>query len=96
MQNPIRVLLIEHQPLTRIGIKAVLDAEEDIDGVAEADRAANGFALFKELKPDVTILSLRMPDSCAIDDLESYFTEDRWQRSSCSRSMPVTRKSARL
>ena len=76
MQNSIRVLLIEHQPLTRIGIKAVLNAEEDIDVIAEADSAASGFTLFKTLRPDVTILSLRMPDSCAIDDLESYFTED--------------------
>jgi len=76
MQNPIRVLLIEHQPLTRIGIKTVLNSQDGIGVVGEADSAAKGFSLFRELKPDVTILSLRMPDSCAIDDLDIYFAEN--------------------
>ncbi len=76
MQNPIRVLLIEHQPLIRIGIKAVLSAEEDIEITGEADTTVKGFSLFKELKADVTILSLRMPDSCAIDELDTYFEAD--------------------
>lgn len=73
MPATIKVLLIEHQPLTRIGIKAVLSAEEDIVIAGEADSAAKGFSLFTNLKPDVTILSLRMPDSCAIDELDTYF-----------------------
>lgn len=76
MQNSIRVLLVEHQPLTRIGIKAVLSAEKDLAIAGEADSAAKGFSLFIELKPDVTILSLRMPDSCAIDELDNYFAAD--------------------
>jgi DNA-binding NarL/FixJ family response regulator len=33
--------------------------------------------MFRELSPDVTILGLRLPDSCAIDDLDNYFIEDR-------------------
>ncbi|MEJ7848780.1 MAG: hypothetical protein WKF92_11900 [Pyrinomonadaceae bacterium] len=47
MQNPIRVLLIEHQPLTSIGIKAVLNAEEDIEVAGEVDTAAKGFLFSK-------------------------------------------------
>jgi len=42
----------------------------------EAETAAEGFELFKAVKPDVAILSLRMPDSCAIDDLNAYFIEN--------------------
>lgn len=70
------MLLIEHQPLVRIGIGAILAAEPDIEVIAEAVTAAEGFTLFTALRPDVTILSLHMPDSCAIDDLEDYFEKD--------------------
>jgi DNA-binding NarL/FixJ family response regulator len=73
---PTRVLLIENQPLTRLGIRSVIDGEPDIEIVGEADNAADGFKLFTDLKPDVTILGLRFPDSCSIDDLDNYFIQD--------------------
>jgi DNA-binding NarL/FixJ family response regulator len=74
--DPIRLLLIENQPLTRLGVRAVVDEQADIDLIDESDSAADGFAKFKELRPEVTILGLRMPDSCAIDDLDDYFVAD--------------------
>ena len=75
-KNQIRVLLIEHQTLVRIGIKTILSRQHDIEIAAEADTGAEGLQKFLELKPDVTILSLRLPDSCAIDVLEDYFTSN--------------------
>ncbi|HKP70200.1 MAG TPA: response regulator transcription factor [Pyrinomonadaceae bacterium] len=71
-----RLLLIENQPLTRLGVRTVIEGESDIDLAGETDNAADGFQLFKDLKPDVTILGLRLPDSCAIDDLDNYFIAD--------------------
>src|SRR6476660_5837932 len=76
MAQVINVLLIDDQPLTRIGIRTVLKKERDLDLAAEADNAANGFAKFREIRPDVTILGLRLPDSCSIDDLDNYFIQD--------------------
>ncbi|CAN5470998.1 response regulator transcription factor [soil metagenome] len=73
LQNPIRVLLIEHQTLVRIGIKTILSGQDDIEIVAETDTGAEGLRKFLEINPDVTILSLRLPDSCAIDTIENYF-----------------------
>ena len=72
----IRVLLIENHALARLGIRAVFDSADDIDLIGEADNAADGFAKFMQTIPDVTILGLRFPDSCSIDDLENYFAED--------------------
>jgi DNA-binding NarL/FixJ family response regulator len=72
----IRVLLIENQPLTRLGVRTVIDGEDGVDLVGEADNASDGFKLFNKLKPDVTILGLRFPDSCSIDDLDNYFIEN--------------------
>lgn len=72
----IKVLLIENQPLTRLGVRAVLECEADVDLIGETDNAADGFAMFRELRPDITILGLRLPDSCSIDDLDNYFVEN--------------------
>lgn len=76
MPDPIRVLLIEDQPLTRLGIRSVIELEPDIEIAGEADYAIDGFNKFRELKPDVTILGLRLRDSCSIDDLDNYFIAD--------------------
>lgn len=76
MTSPVSVLLIENQPLTRLGVRSVLEAESDVQLIAESGNAADGFAKFREVHPHVTILGLRFPDSCTIDDLDNYFRED--------------------
>jgi len=77
MKEPIHVLIIENQTLTRVGIRTILETQNDLEIVGEAKTGAEGFALFRQMKPDVTILSLRLPDSCAIDVLDDYFAENR-------------------
>ena len=77
MKTQIRLLIIENQTLTRLGIKTILSSQSDFEIVAEAETGAKGFELFRELKPDVTILSLRLPDLCAIDVLDEYFALDK-------------------
>lgn len=77
MNKRIRVLLVEHQTLVKIGIRAILSGTEDFEIVGEAENGAEGFELFKKLSPDLVILSLRLPDSCAIDVLGDYFSENK-------------------
>lgn len=72
----IKVLLIENQPLTRIGVRTVIDGEEGVDLIGEADEPSSGFEQFRNFKPDVTMLGLRFPDHCSIDDLDNYFAEN--------------------
>lgn len=71
-----RVLLVEDQPLTRLGVRTVINSQSDISLVGETDNAVDGFAKFRELKPDVTVIGLRLKDSCTIDDLDNYLVED--------------------
>ena len=75
MPGKIKVLAIEHQALTRLGIKTLLSATDDIELLGEVADPKDGFRHFSEMAPDVTILGLRFPDSCSIDDLERYLVE---------------------
>ncbi len=76
MAEPIKVLLIEHQALTRLGVKTLLSSVDDIYLIGDAPTPADGFRQFSEMKPHVTILGLKFPDSCSIDDLALYFAEN--------------------
>jgi DNA-binding NarL/FixJ family response regulator len=77
---PIKFLLIEHQPLARIGIASVFRNESDIQLIGETGHPEEGLRKFRELRPDVTILGLRFPDTCSIDDLDRYFAENATAR----------------
>jgi two-component system response regulator NreC len=63
----IRVLLVDDHAILRAGLRRVLDAEEDIEVVAEAESAER--ALFEALsaKPDVVVLDVVMPGKSGID-----------------------------
>jgi len=57
----IRILLIDDQPLLRSGFRALLDAEDDIEVVAEAANGEEGLALVREHLPDIALVDIQMP-----------------------------------
>ncbi|MGW6022240.1 response regulator [Streptomyces sp. NPDC055099] len=57
----IRVLLVDDQPLLRSGFRALLDAEDDIEVVAEAANGKEGLALAREHLPDLALVDISMP-----------------------------------
>lgn len=70
---PIRLLIIDPQPLIRLGLMTATVRDSDIEVVGQASTGDEGLAMFQEKKPDVTLLSLRLPDMCAADDLNRFF-----------------------
>jgi DNA-binding NarL/FixJ family response regulator len=64
----IRVLLADDQPLVRAGFRMLLDAEDDICVVGEADDGAAAVALAAETGPDLVLMDIRMP---GVDGLEA-------------------------
>jgi two-component system NarL family response regulator len=65
--EPIRVVISDDHDLFRRGLKMVLEAEEDIEVVAEAADGQEAVALVEELAPDVVLMDVRMPRMGGID-----------------------------
>jgi two-component system, NarL family, response regulator len=62
MSEPrLRVLVVDDHPLMRIGLRARIDAEPDMEVVAEAGDGPAAIAAYTLHKPDITLLDLRLP-----------------------------------
>ena len=60
--GPIRVLVVDDHDLFRTGLASLLNAQPDIDVVAQASGGRMGVRLADELRPDVVLMDVRMPD----------------------------------
>ncbi|MGW7487520.1 response regulator [Streptomyces sp. NPDC054786] len=71
----IRVLLADDQLLVRAGFKVLLDAQPDIEVVAEAADGQQALAAVRAHRPDIVLMDIRMP---VVDGLAAtrHVTED--------------------
>ncbi|MFF3541291.1 response regulator [Streptomyces platensis] len=58
---PISVLLVDDEPLVRAGLRAILEAQNDIEVTGEAADGASVVPLVRKLRPDVVAMDVRMP-----------------------------------
>jgi len=68
-ETKIRVLCVDDHPLMRVGIVAVIRHESDMEVAGEASTGREAIHLFQELRPDVTLMDLRLPDMSGIEAL---------------------------
>ncbi len=63
----VRVLLADDQELVRTGLRTILDAQPDIEVVGEASDGREAVSLAREIRPDVCLFDIRMPELDGIE-----------------------------
>ena len=67
MTEPIRVLLVDDHEVVRLGLRAVLEVEPDLEVVGDADTAARAVVAASRLRPDLVLLDVVLPDESGIE-----------------------------
>ena len=67
MTKPIRVLVADDHMIVRTGIRHVLESEPGFEVVGEAANGTEALSLAAELRPDVVVLDISMPDVSGLE-----------------------------
>jgi DNA-binding NarL/FixJ family response regulator len=72
---PIRLLTVDDHPILREGIAAVLESQPDMTLVGQACNGREAIESHRRLRPDVTLMDLRMPDISGIEAIAAIRAE---------------------
>ena len=75
METTIRILTVDDHPLLREGIAAVLASQADMTVVGQASNGREAVENFRRLRPDVTLMDLRMPDMSGLEAIVAIRAE---------------------
>ena len=76
--DKIRVILVDDHEMVRLGLKSFLNMQKDIEVIGEASNGRQGIDLALELRPDVLVMDLVMPEMGGVEatlDILSKWTE---------------------
>lgn len=74
-QLPIRLICVDDHPLLRRGLASLIKNQPDMSLVAEAASGGEAIQKYREHRPDVTLMDIRLPDMSGIDSLIAIRTE---------------------
>lgn len=61
MNGTLRIVIVDDEPLVRAGLRAILEAEPDLEVVGEADDGGDVRGVVDGTRPDVVLMDVRMP-----------------------------------
>jgi two-component system, NarL family, response regulator DevR len=67
MPDLLKVMLVDDHEVVRQGLRALLEAEEDIEVIAEADTGRSAVSLAGVHQPDVVVMDVRMPGGSGVE-----------------------------
>lgn len=66
---PIRIILVDDHAIVREGVRAILDAHDDMQVIAEFANGADALASAGRLSPDLALVDLKMPGISAVETI---------------------------
>ena len=66
-QEKIKVMVVDDHPLMRVGVSAIINARPNMTVVAQTGTGEEAVTLFREHKPDITLMDLRLPKMSGVD-----------------------------
>jgi DNA-binding NarL/FixJ family response regulator len=76
MSEPLRILLVEDQYFARLALHSVIDARADMCIVAETANGAEAISAYRQHRPDLTIMDLRLPGASGFDAIAAIRQEN--------------------
>ena len=76
----IKVLFVDDHEMVRIGVSAYLSAQADIEVIGEADNGLKAVELAMELRPDIILMDLVMPEMDGIEATKRKTPNSRVKR----------------
>ncbi|MET9342523.1 response regulator transcription factor [Nonomuraea sp. NPDC003804] len=71
----IRVLIADDQPLIRIGLRVLIETEDDLEVAGEAADGERALELTRRLRPDVVLMDIRMPGADGLATLRDILAD---------------------
>jgi DNA-binding NarL/FixJ family response regulator len=75
-ERKIRVLVVDDHKVVRVGLRSMIGLEPDMEVVGEAGDGPSALAAHAELKPDVTLIDLRLPDTSGAELITQIRRQD--------------------
>jgi len=72
---PIRIMITDDHPVVREGFAAMIETEPDMAVVGQARSGEEALELFRRVRPDVTLMDLRMPGMGGVDAIQAIRRE---------------------
>jgi DNA-binding NarL/FixJ family response regulator len=69
------VLVVDDHPIMRLGIAAIIDSQPDMRVCAQAGSGEDAVRMFRESRPDVTLMDLRLPGMSGLEALRAIRRE---------------------